>query len=93
MSDVTDTDRQWHLDKKVPIALIATLGVQTMAIVWWAAGAAARLDQLERQVRDAAPQAERVIRLEEKISVVQQGIGEIKVLLGRGQAGALGVRP
>jgi hypothetical protein len=28
----------WHLDKKVPIALIATIFAQTVAIVWWASG-------------------------------------------------------
>lgn len=93
MSDQDDVDRQWHLDKKVPIALIGTLTIQTMAVVWWAAGAATRLDQLERQVREAAPQAERVIRLEEKIGVVQQGIAEIKSLLGRARADAGVSRP
>jgi uncharacterized protein YlxW (UPF0749 family) len=28
---------QWHLDKRVPIALIFTLFVQTAAAIWWAA--------------------------------------------------------
>lgn len=30
-------DAGWHMDKRIPIALIATLVLQTAAIVWWAA--------------------------------------------------------
>lgn len=76
-----DDDRQWHLDKKVPIALIATLIVQTMTIVWWAATASARLDQLERITTSFAPQAERIIRMDEKMGVLQQSLSEIKALI------------
>ena len=32
----------WHLDKRVPIALIAVLVAQTMGWVWWAASMDAR---------------------------------------------------
>ena len=78
---MSDEDKQWHLDKKVPIALIMTLAVQTVTIVWWAATASARLDQLERATAIFAPHIERVIRVEEKVGVVQQGIAEIKTIL------------
>ena len=74
-------DGAWHLDRKVPIALIATIVIQTMAIVWWAAKTDARVDQLERWQAASLPLSERVIRLEEKIGVVQQGITEIKQLV------------
>lgn len=76
-----DREREWHLDKKVPLALIFTIAVQTMGIVYWAAGLNVRMDQLERQVLGYAPQSERIVRLEEKIGVVQEGISEIKQLL------------
>jgi tetrahydromethanopterin S-methyltransferase subunit G len=76
-----DDDTKWHLDKKVPIALMATMGVQVIAFVWWAGAASNRLDQLERRVEAAAPQHERLIRLEEKVGIVQQGIAEIKQLI------------
>jgi hypothetical protein len=29
-------DQSWHLDKKVPIALISVILGQSLAIVWWA---------------------------------------------------------
>lgn len=76
-------DMKWHLDKKVPIALMLTIFSQTILIAWWAATTSTRLDQLERKVELAQPQAERIIRLEEKLGVVQQGIQEIKALIGR----------
>lgn len=76
-------DRQWHLDKKVPLALIVTIIAQTMAIVWWAATASSRLDQLERQVNTAAPQAERIIRLETKMDGIAEAISELKGLIRR----------
>lgn len=30
-------DQAWHLDKRIPIALIAATVAQTVALVWWAA--------------------------------------------------------
>lgn len=74
-------DDSWHLDKRVPIALIATIIVQTGTIIWWAATTSARVEHLEKKVEAAAPQAERLIRVEEKLSGVQLSLGEIKALL------------
>jgi len=74
-------DREWHLDKKVPLALIVTLSLQTVAIVWWAASISARVDVLEQRVVAAAPQAERIIRLEAKLDNVVDKIAEIKGLV------------
>ena len=60
----------WHVEKKIPLATIVAIAVQTCAIVWWAATA-------------SAPQAERLVRLEEKLGVVQSSLTEIKALLNR----------
>lgn len=40
-------DNGWHLDKKVPIALILAMLVQTATIVWWASAITARVGTLE----------------------------------------------
>lgn len=40
----------WHLDKRVPIALIITLIMQTAGMVWWAAGLSHRVDQHARDI-------------------------------------------
>lgn len=74
-------DSHWHIDKKVPVALLLGLGVQALGAFWWAASTSARVDQLERQVAAAAPQAERLIRVEEKLGGVQASLAEIKAAL------------
>jgi hypothetical protein len=76
----------WHLDKRVPVALIFTIFIQTSAIVWWAAGINARVEQLERQYLLTAPHAERIIRLEENVIGIKDGISDIKLLLRRNPA-------
>lgn len=30
------SEDQWHLDKKVPVAIILTIALQSLAAVWWA---------------------------------------------------------
>lgn len=37
----------WHLDRKVPIVLIATIVMQTAGIVWWASGIHHRVGTIE----------------------------------------------
>lgn len=41
------TPEPWHFDKKVPLALIATLIVQTITVVWWASGIHHRVATVE----------------------------------------------
>jgi hypothetical protein len=74
-------DSNWHLDKKVPIALILAMAMQTAGVVWWGATTSERLSALERKADAAAPQAERLARVETKLEAVQNGISEIKSIL------------
>jgi hypothetical protein len=74
-------DGRWHLDRRVPIALIVAMVIQTGGIVWWAASASERLAALEKKVDSTAPQADRLTRVEVKLDVVQDNLGEIKRLL------------
>lgn len=32
----------WHLDKRVPVAIIVTIMLQTMGVIWWAASTQAQ---------------------------------------------------
>ena len=76
-------DRQWHLDKKVPLALIITIVGQTIVAAWGASNLWTRVGELERQVQIAAPQFERVIRLETKVDGITGSLSEIKALINR----------
>ena len=69
----------FHIDRRVPVALILTIVLQTAGIVWWAAGVSAaqgqalidakrleaRVDRIEGERDDFKT---RVIRIEEKLS-------------------------
>lgn len=48
----------WHLDKRVPIALIFTLFCQTAYGIWWASGVDERLAQIERRQEAAGDRSE-----------------------------------
>jgi hypothetical protein len=84
----------WHLDRRVPIALIVALAVQTSGIVWWAASLSGRVDQHARDIartggevavlRDAAQtQAVQMGRIEEQISGLRTDIGRLLMALER----------
>ncbi len=74
----------WHLDKRVPLAIIFTLAVQTGGLIWGAAKIDARLDETER----------RVIRLEsafEKLAEAVTGSNEWRARIEERQAAQLAV--
>lgn len=54
----------WHLDKRIPVALIVTLGLQTAGVFFWMGQLSVRIDQLENQVLRAATNSDRLTRLE-----------------------------
>lgn len=58
-------DREpWHLDKKVPIALIITIVAQGLALVVWAAKMDGRVETVERHVTETRDDGSRLARLE-----------------------------
>ena len=42
----------WHLDKKVPLAFIVTILLQTAGIVWWGSSISERMNSVEREQQD-----------------------------------------
>jgi hypothetical protein len=75
----------WSVDRKVPLALIATIVggglLHTCTLVWWGSGIDQRVGTLERVAERTAPQADRLTRVEEKIQYIQSGVDEIKALI------------
>lgn len=85
MTEEQKYEREWHLDKKVPIAMILTIALQTGAFVWFAARLDHRVEALERsetRLSSSAPvTSDRLTRVEVKLEGVQEGIVEIKRLI------------
>jgi hypothetical protein len=79
------SDKNWHLDKRVPLALIAMISMQTFAALWWASGINSRVGYLESQFANIAPQAGQIIRLQTQLEGIDRNILEIKNALLRGQ--------
>lgn len=75
------TDSKWHLDKRVPIALIFAIAVQTFGIAWWGATLTNRVSTLEEKAALSGPQAERLARVEENIRAIKDNLSDIKTLL------------
>jgi hypothetical protein len=68
---------QWHLDKRVPIALIFTLAVQTLTVGLWAGGVQQRLATLEATVEQQSDERSRLIRVEERLGYVAEKINQL----------------
>jgi hypothetical protein len=55
----------WHLDKRVPIALIFALAVQSGTAIWWAATTTGRISSVESLVQSSV--TNRLNRIEDKL--------------------------
>jgi hypothetical protein len=76
-------DNKWHLDKKVPLALIFAIVIQTAIVVSWLSTLGERVNNLERARDATAPQSERLTRVEVKIEGIQATTERIERLIRR----------
>lgn len=81
MSDTHGPD--WHLDKRVPIALIFAIALQTGAGLIWAGAAGERINQLEHQTTMTTDLSERLVRVEEQIGFARSSLDRIERKLDR----------
>ena len=54
----------WMIDKKIPVALVIVIMLQTFGAIWWAATISGRVDGMEKSQATNSSLPERVIRLE-----------------------------
>lgn len=78
-----ETGQGWRLDKHIPLALIATIIVQTAAIVWWASGIDIRVDHLEQKQMEQNVIPERITRVETEINSMRGDLKRIDNKLDR----------
>ena len=74
-----DTEREWHLDKRVPIALILAILVQTATVIWWARGLDARVSALEEGKGATASQSNQLNNIATDVAVLKSQMGDIKI--------------
>lgn len=78
--------REWHLDKRIPVAILLGLGVQFGGLVWWGAQLSARVDMLERSDRITADDHERIVRIEATLNAVDDRLARMERMdEGRGR--------
>ncbi|WP_448950586.1 hypothetical protein [Labrys neptuniae] len=58
----------WTVDKKIPLALVITLLIQTGGVVWWSSQLNSRVTIIE----------EKSLKLEEEIGKLKDGGGEVR---------------
>ena len=64
--------------KKIPVALLTALAVQTIGGLIWAGGAAARISTLEQRVSEQQQVAERLTRLEVQSEAMAKAVERIE---------------
>ncbi len=73
-----DEPSDWHLDRRLPIALIFAIAVQTGAGLIWAGAAGERIRQLEDQGLLSRDMSERLVRVEEQIGFARTTLDRIE---------------
>lgn len=81
-----DDREKWHLDKRVPIALILTMLAGYAGGITWAAQIGSRLASIEK-VTEATPSiSDRLTRLEVNSDAVRASVGRIEARMEREEA-------
>jgi septation ring formation regulator EzrA len=57
---MTEDREPWHLDKKVPIAMIFAILMQTVGAVWWAATINAAVTRQQEQIEAQGAEIDRL---------------------------------
>lgn len=73
----------FELDKRVPVALIVTLVVQTAGLGFWLGQISTRLTTVEITLADDAENAERLARVEAQSESMKAQLARIEAILER----------
>jgi Tfp pilus assembly protein PilO len=77
-----ESEQNWHLDKRVPIALLLAILLQAGGWIWWAASLNSRVDTVE----------DSIVRLESRNEALNKSTQEQAVQLGRIEEQISGLR-
>lgn len=76
MADIEQWKEPWHLDKRIPLALIGAILIQTGAAFWWASSINERVSSLEYWRQDSKNVAV-------DIAVLKSSVVDLKDILKR----------
>lgn len=76
-----ERESDWHLDKRIPIALIITILLQTGGAIWWASSTSTRLQAVERTLQSDGATA-RLARLEVQMDAVLNSLERMERRMG-----------
>lgn len=79
MEDAVQWSESWHVDKRIPLALIGAILIQTGSAFWWASSINERVTSLESWHQDSKG-------LAADIAVVKSQISDLKDILRRIEA-------
>lgn len=66
----SDSQNHWHLDKRVPIALIAVILLQTATLGVWVGSVQERVARNERDIESGSDVGERLARVETLLETI-----------------------
>lgn len=72
-----------RIERQVGLGVIIAVIVQAGAVLLWAGGASARLDEVQGELRRQGPIAERLARIEEQASASRAALERIEARLER----------
>ena len=89
-NETSETGRNmggWHLDRRVPIALIVAIIMQTSAGIWWVANVEARIVSNERAIttiqNDAKDGPSRLARIEVQLESIRSTLLRVENRIDR----------
>lgn len=74
MASKRETEAYWHLDKRVPVALILTMASWIITTVWWASALDNRVAVLEKLALKNQNVETRLVRIEEGQEWLKDGM-------------------
>lgn len=63
--------QSWHLDKRIPVAMIAAIFAQAVGLIVWGATINERVRNIEDELRSRAPIVERYLQTESDLRILR----------------------
>jgi hypothetical protein len=87
-ADKEESETKWHVDRRVPLATLIALIIQTSGMVWWASSLSSTVDRNSKDIEDFRVHGTPLIRseisgLKERTSNFDRRLDRIEVGIDR----------